>query len=322
MPKPIAISLGEPAGIGPDIVLSASLQPWQRQLVVFGCKQTLANRARQLDVQVELIDWQDQRDAQKPGQLYVHDVPLQRNVTPGELNPQSSAQVIAALQAATDACLKQECAALVTAPIHKANINQGGIAFLGHTEFLREYCNVMKTIMTFDCLDYRIALQTTHLPLRDVASQITKDNLVATIKHLHQAFSTLYNIENPHIAVCGLNPHAGEDGILGDDEINEIEPALNECREQGITLSGPYPADTILLHHFDSKPDIILSMYHDQLLPALKAQHFSSAVNITLGLPIIRTSVDHGSAIKLAGTGRADSKNICHAIEMAIKLST
>jgi 4-hydroxythreonine-4-phosphate dehydrogenase len=242
-------------------------------------------------------------------------------VIPGDLNPANADYIIRALNAATDVCLEKKAAALVTAPIHKGNLNAAGIAFTGHTEYLAQRCGVKKTVMLFATPTHNIALQTTHLPLRAVADAITQNNVEETLSILYHALMNTFGIINPHIAVCGLNPHAGENGYLGLEEITAITPAIQTCVNKGWHVTGPLPADTAFIHSADAtQPDAILAMYHDQALPIVKTLHFNDAVNITLGLPIIRTSVDHGTALSLAGTGRARADNLCAAVKMAINL--
>lgn len=318
-PKIIALSAGEPAGVGPDIIIALAQSAHPCELVVFASRALLEERAQQLKLPLHLSDWHSRRATpQAAGTLHIVDVPLQATVVPGQLNPQNSAYVITCLNAAIDACIQKKTDALVTAPIHKSIINEAGIPFSGHTEHLATRCKVDKTVMFFASPTIHLALQTTHLPLKDVSNAITEKALIQTLTILHDALRTSFNIPNPHICVLGLNPHAGENGHLGDEEITIIAPAIDACRKKGYAITGPLPADTAFINN---TADCILSMYHDQALPLLKSRHFREAVNITLGLPIIRTSVDHGTALDLAGTNKAHAENICYALEMALTLA-
>ena len=237
------------------------------------------------------------------------------------MNQENAAYVISCLEQATQYCLKGDAHALVTGPVHKSIINDAGIEFSGHTEFLAHRCHVSHVIMLFVTNQMKVALATTHLPLSQVAQAITTEKLISLLHLLHAELQTRFQIKNPHIIVCGLNPHAGEQGHLGREEIETIEPALNALRKQGLTITGPLPADTVFTEKYLKNADAILAMYHDQALPVVKYQGFGNAVNVTLGLPIIRTSVDHGTALDIAGTGKADAGSLEAAIKLAIQLN-
>lgn len=321
MLKTIALTAGEPAGIGPDVIVELATRDWPCELLVFADADMLAARAKQLGKKITLLPFDsNHQEPHRAGNLKIKHSALNSPCVAGELNTANSKAVINTLNAAIDSCLKNESHALVTGPMHKAVINDAGILFSGHTEHLRERCKVPRTLMLFTTNTRRVALHTTHLPLRDVPDAITQLSLIGSINTLHHALVNTLNIANPHIGVLGLNPHAGEFGHLGREEIEVITPAMQACREKGFHLTGPLPADTAFIS--SAGPfDAILAMYHDQVLPIIKAEQFNQAVNVTLGLPIVRTSVDHGTALPLAGTGKAISENICHALEMALKLT-
>lgn len=297
----IAITPGEPAGIGPDITLKLLQQSnIAANFIVFADPDLLQQRAEQLGLSITLDN--------------VVPIPLSQAVTPGELNSANANYVIETLTQAATACLNKQCDALVTGPVHKGIINDAGIKFTGHTEFLADLSNVKQVVMMLATPKLRVALVTTHLPLSEVSSAITATRLEKVIRILN------HDLKNPHILVCGLNPHAGEDGYLGNEEIITIIPTLNKLREQGFHLTGPVSADTAFTAKSLSGVDVVLSMYHDQGLPVLKSQGFGEAVNVTLGLPIIRTSVDHGTALNLAATGKASCNSLRYAVEIAMKL--
>lgn len=314
----IALTSGEPAGIGPDLcLLSKAHHPVET--VVLGNRKLLEQRARQLGLDICLADY----DADKPAQAGHHcllDIPMQNDCTSGELDSENAHYVLQMLQRATQGCLENEFAAMVTAPVHKGNINNAGIPFTGHTEFLAELCGITTPVMMLATEGLRVALATTHVPLHKVAENITTDKLELVLNILHQDLIRKFAIASPRILVCGLNPHAGEDGHLGHEEITIIEPLLAKLRQQGMNLIGPLPADTLFTPDKLRSADAVLAMYHDQGLPVLKHMGFGCAVNITLGLPIIRTSVDHGTALALAGTGNADAGSLDVAINTAIAM--
>lgn len=323
MPR-IAITAGEPAGIGPDILLALAQRDWPAELIAVADPELLAERATALGLEITLRDCDFTRpaEAHRAGILTVLPSTLRSPVTPGVLNPDNAAYVIESLNQATDACLRGDCQALVTAPIQKSVINDAGTAFSGHTEFLAERCGVDQVVMMLAAGSLRVALATTHLPLRAVADAISQPGLTRVIRILDSALRRQFGIATPRILVLGLNPHAGEGGHLGREELDVIIPSLQALRAEGMTLEGPLPADTAFTaKHLDGS-DAVLAMYHDQGLPVLKYQGFGRAVNVTLGLPIIRTSVDHGTALDLAGTGRADTGSLEEALDLAIHMAT
>jgi 4-hydroxythreonine-4-phosphate dehydrogenase len=245
---------------------------------------------------------------------------LQAPVVAGQLNPDNSTYVLEMLQRAARGCLQREFAAVVTGPIHKGVINEAGIPFSGHTEFFQQLSGVKEVVMMLATEGLRVALVTTHLPLREVADAITPEKLTQVLTILHQSLQSQFGILTPHILVAGLNPHAGENGHMGTEEVDIIEPVLKQLRSQGMKLSGPLPADTLFTPKYLSTADAVLAMYHDQGLPVLKFKGFGQAVNITLGLPFIRTSVDHGTALELVGTGQAEMGSFQYAIKTALEM--
>jgi len=269
-----------------------------------------------------LHDWQPgQVPVRGAGELSVFEVAGCASTEPGVLNPASSGYVLETLRLAAEGCLSGDFDGMVTAPVHKGVINEAGIAFSGHTEFLQELCGVERVVMMLATEDLRVALVTTHLPLKDVSAAITPQRLTQVTRILNADLKTFFGIEQPRILVTGLNPHAGEGGHLGREEIETIEPTLAQLRAEGIQLTGPLPADTLFTPHWLDNADAVLAMYHDQGLPVLKFQGFGRAVNITLGLPIVRTSVDHGTALDLAGTGTADSGSLHTAIRVGATMA-
>lgn len=312
--KPVLVSSGEPAGIGPDICLS--LADAGQDLVVLGDRTVFQQRCQQLGRTVTLVDYKPGMKA-SPGHLLLQHVPCQAPVVSGQLDVRNANYVMNLLEQGIDACLSGEFSALVTAPVHKAIINQAGIAFTGHTEFLAQRCGANQVVMMLACKTMKVALVTTHLPLHAVPAAITKELIIRVIKQVHQTLQTDFALSSPCLYVAGLNPHAGEGGYLGDEEINHIQPALDELRAQGLDVHGPFPADTMFAAHHTKPVDAYITMYHDQGLPVLKYAGFGEAVNVTLGLPIIRTSVDHGTALDLAGSGRAETGSLREAVAMA-----
>lgn len=317
--RPLVITPGEPAGIGPDLVLRLAQQSLPHPMVMVASRELLASRAQQLGLTLSLQDYQPGDHVQsKPGTLYVQDVPLAAAASPGKLDPANAAYVLQTLRIATEACLAGQFAALITGPVHKGIINQAGIPFTGHTEFLAELSHTSLPVMMLMTDSLRVALATTHLPLRKVADAITPDLVERCLRILHHDLRTRFAIDSPRINVCGLNPHAGEDGHLGREELDIINPVLARLRNQGMVLRGPLPADTAFTQDKIQDCDAYLAMYHDQGLAVLKHVGFGKAVNITLGLPFIRTSVDHGTALDLAGTGRIDDSSLRSAIDAAL----
>ena len=323
MVNSIVITAGEPSGIGPDLVLQLAKQKWSEQLVVCSDKQLLIERAEMLNEKITIIDYDPTKPAQpsQEGILIVAHIPMIEPVQLGILNKNNAQFVLDTLTYASQGCLSGEFSAVVTAPVHKGIINDAGIPFSGHTEFFAEQANVDLVVMMLATTGLRVALVTTHLPLVDVSGAITEARLTEVIEILNAELQKKYAITSPTIYVCGLNPHAGEGGYMGHEEIDTIEPTLEKLRAKNINLIGPLPADTLFQEKYLQNADAVLAMYHDQGLPVLKYKGFGKSVNITLGLPFIRTSVDHGTALDLAGTGKADSGSLFCAIEEAITMS-
>lgn len=320
----LAITAGEPAGIGPDLCVQIAQQAHAQQLIVIADPELLQQRAQQLNLPlvVRAFDPAQPREASQAGELWVHAVATASPVRAGELNKTNSAYVLETLRTAAQGCLDQHWDGIVTAPVHKGIINEAGVQFSGHTEYFRDYCGVEEVVMMLATTDLRVALVTTHLPLRDVADAITPDRIRRVVRILHHDLVHFFGLATPRILVAGLNPHAGEDGHLGREEIDIIEPTLHSLRAEGINLVGPLPADTLYTPKHLQHADATLAMYHDQGLPVLKFHGFGRAANITLGLPIIRTSVDHGTALDLAGRGQADSGSLLTAIDVATQMAT
>lgn len=318
--KPLLISSGEPAGVGPDLCLA--LAAYELPIVILGDKNLFIQRARELDLDLNFVDYQPNKPLKnKTNQLTVLSLACAEKVVSGKLNPANSSYVINMLSLATDKCLTGEFSALVTAPVHKAVINQAGIPFTGHTEFFAERCQVETVVMMLACESMKVALVTTHLPLSKIASSLNTSLIYKVIEQLNSSLQRDFGIKNPQIFVAGLNPHAGESGYLGFEEIEIINPALTNLKNKGINVYGPFPADTMFTGANLKKADAFVAMYHDQGLPVLKYAGFGTAVNITLGLPIIRTSVDHGTALELAGTGLAEKGSLLAAVNMALLMA-
>lgn len=315
----LAITSGEPAGIGPDLCIQLAQQPNSAQLVVFGDAELLQQRARQLDLPIQLIPFEDTTPLQPTAArtLWLKQVDLAEPVTPGQLNRNNAQYVMQTLQQAAEGCLNRHWDGIVTAPVHKGVINDAGHPFTGHTEFFRDLANVEEVVMMLATSDLRVALVTTHLPLREVADAITRDRIQRVVRILHHDLQNQFGIQTPHILVAGLNPHAGENGHLGREELDVITPTLDALRSEGLHLTGPLPADTLYTPKYLEQADATLAMYHDQGLPVLKHHGFGRAANITLGLPFIRSSVDHGTALDLAATGKADCGSLMTAVEVA-----
>lgn len=318
----IVITAGEPAGIGPDLVVQLAQRDFAVPLVVVADAELLQQRARLLNVPLQITPYELGKSVQPTaGQLVVLHMPLAEPVEYGKLNVANSQYVINTLTRAAQGCLDKEFSALVTGPVHKGIINDTGIPFSGHTEFFAELAQADHVVMILVANQLRVALATTHLPLRKVADAITPELLRKTLLILRQDLKKYFSIAQPRIAVCGLNPHAGESGHLGREEIDVIIPTLEKLRKEGMDLIGPVPADTAFIPQNINQSDAILAMYHDQGLPVLKYAGFDHAVNITLGLPFLRTSVDHGTALELAGTGKANVSSLVAAVEMAAKVT-
>lgn len=320
----IAITLGEPAGIGPDLVVRLAQLPHNDELVAIADPQLLTERAAMLDLPLQLVNF-DATAAPAPhvaGQLKIRPVPLATPATCGELNPANAGYVLQCLDVAIEGCLQKTFDALVTGPVHKGIINEAGIAFTGHTEYLADKTATEQVVMMLATEGLRVALVTTHLPLSEVSQNITREHLERVIRILYLDLQQRFGIAHPHITVCGLNPHAGEQGHMGHEEITVIEPVLNRLREEGMQLQGPLPADTVFVPSTLAKTDCVLSMYHDQGLPVLKHMGFGQAINITLGLPIIRTSVDHGTALDKAGKDEVNLGSLQAALFHACELAS
>ena len=318
---PLYITSGEPAGIGPDICLSLADRIDERPIVVLADINMLRDRAKILDLHVDIIEYMGQMESSKQGQIFVEHVPLFEDVILGELNPKNAAYVLEQLRRSAFYAMQEQSVGVATAPVQKSVINDAGIHFSGHTEYYQEFACVDRVVMMLATKTLRVALATTHLALRDVADAITKERLYQVIDILIHDLKTKFKIENPHILICGLNPHAGEGGYLGMEEIEVINPVLESYRAKGINMSLSMPADTLFTPENLKDADAVLAMYHDQGLPVLKSQGFGEAINITLGLPFIRTSVDHGTALSLAGTGLAKSSSLHVAVDLALDLA-
>lgn len=294
----VAVTSGEPAGIGPELCMKLAREPFAARLVMLGDRDLLA------------------------GCPEIEHVPLARAAVPGRLDAANGRYVLALLDRAVAGCLSGEYDAMVTAPVHKAVINEAGIAFTGHTEYLAARSASAHVVMMLVGGGLRVALATTHLPLAQVPGAITREGLLATLRVIHEALRRRFGIARPRILVSGLNPHSGEGGHLGTEERDVIEPALAAAAAEGIAVSGPVPADTLFVPERLKGGDCVLAMYHDQGLPVLKYASFGRGVNVTLGLPFVRTSVDHGTALELAGTGRADPGSLVEAVKLALELSS
>ena len=319
--QPMLITAGEPAGIGPELAVAAAAG--RTDLVVVADPELLADTAHRLDIPVRIREWQPEQEAGPQGNSTVRclPVPLGETNIPGRLNPKNADYVLKTLQLAGDSVLRGDAVALVTAPVHKGVINDAGYAFSGHTEFLAALAGVEQVVMMLVADPLRVALATTHLPLRDVPDAISRAGLRRTLSIMHRDLIDRFTLPDPRIAVLGLNPHAGEGGYLGREEIEIIEPVISELRAQSMRLEGPLPADTAFVPRHLERVDAVLAMFHDQGLPVLKYAGFGHAVNVTLGLPFIRTSVDHGTALDLAGTGKADSGSMRAAIRLARRMA-
>lgn len=310
----LALTVGEPAGIGPDLVVQLAQHELLNDVVLIASPELLEQRAAQLDLPFQ---WLPENAPADQSGVRLSPVELNTTVTTGELDPENAGYVLETLRLAAEGCLTGRYAGVVTAPVHKGVINEAGLPFTGHTEFFANLCGEGYPVMMLATPGLRVALATTHLPLREVPDEITPALLRQVITILHQDLQHFFGIEKPRILVCGLNPHAGESGHLGREEIDIIDPLLKALRGDGLDLIGPLPADTAFTARHLEQADAVLAMYHDQGLPVLKYAGFGKAVNITLGLPIIRTSVDHGTALDLAGTGRADAGSLEVALAYA-----
>jgi len=319
----IALTPGEPAGIGPDLCIQLAQQDLPCEIIVIANPQLLKERAKQLGLplQIKEFDSAMPATAQTAGCLTVFPVELAEPVQCGQLNPANSRYVLKTITKATKGCMDAIFDAMVTGPVHKSVINDAGLPFSGHTEFIAGITGGYP-VMMLATPGLRVALATTHLPLSEVSQAITHTRLRTVIRILNQELRSRFGITHPKILVCGLNPHAGENGHLGREEIDIIEPVLDTFRKQGLNLHGPLPADTLFTDKYLATADAVLAMYHDQGLPVLKHMGFGRAVNITLGLPVIRTSVDHGTALDLAGSGKADLGSLQFALQTALTMAT
>jgi 4-hydroxythreonine-4-phosphate dehydrogenase len=297
-------------------------QEWEAQLVIFADRDLLRARAALLGKKIDIIPYSKGMDyIQKPGEIIVNHVPCAKEPIAGILDSENGHYVVNTLRLACEANMEGEFNAVVTGPVHKGIINKAGVSFSGHTEYFAVQSNTADVVMMLATDGLRVCLATTHIPLAYVSKAITRERIEKVVGIMHADLQQKFGIEHPTIYVCGLNPHAGEDGHLGREEIEVITPALDRLRESGMNLVGPLPADTIFQPKYLEKADAVLAMYHDQGLPVLKFKGFGNSVNITLGLPFIRTSVDHGTATDLAGTGQADTGSMARAINKAIKLA-
>lgn len=315
----IALTAGEPAGIGPDLCIQLGQSAQHNQIVVIADPKLLQQRADELGLSIKLIKF-DLNIAPAPsaaGCIVYIPCQVAEKVVAGQLNIANAGYVLDSLQIALNGCLDHSFDAVVTAPVHKGVINDAQFPFSGHTEFFAEGAGVKKVVMMLATPELRVALATTHLPLREVNDAITQESLLKVMRILADSLQQSFGLKQPRIAVCGLNPHAGEGGHLGTEEQTVIEPAIKQMQEHGYKFTGPWPADTIFVKSRLADYDAVLAMYHDQGLPVLKHQGFGDAVNITLGLPFIRTSVDHGTALGLAGSGKASATSLQAAINMA-----
>lgn len=318
----LAVTPGEPAGIGPDLIILLCEQQWDAQIVVFADAELLQQRAQQLNKDIEIIPYDDNVNyVQTAGQIICKHIPMATSAVAGELNSENGHYVVDTLRQSCEANINGEFDAVVTGPVHKGIINKAGVSFSGHTEFFAQQSNTADVVMMLATDGLRVCLATTHIPLAYVSKAITPERIEKVVTIMHHDLKSKFGIPDPTIYVCGLNPHAGEDGHLGNEEILTITPTLNQLRESGINIVGPLPADTIFQPKYLDQADAVLAMYHDQGLPVLKFKGFGNSVNITLGLPFIRTSVDHGTATDLAGTGEADTGSMKRAINKAIKLA-
>jgi len=308
--KPIVISSGEPAGIGPDLCLQLLTRSWPVPLVILGDKDLFLARAQTLG-----LAWEGAE------RIHFQHVPLAKRCMPGQLDTANAAYVLEMLDLALAGCVAGEFSAMVTAPVHKGIINDAGIAFTGHTEYLAAHTGTARVVMLLAGAGLRVALATTHLALKDVPAAITAESLLATLQILYQDLQTKFGIVRPRILVAGLNPHAGEGGHMGREEIEVIIPVLKKLRAEGMDVVGPLPADTLFTKDVLAGSDAQLAMYHDQGLAVLKYAAFDEGINVTLGLPVIRTSVDHGTALDLAGTGRASANSLFAAVDAAIDMA-
>ncbi|MBR9907818.1 MAG: 4-hydroxythreonine-4-phosphate dehydrogenase PdxA [Gammaproteobacteria bacterium] len=318
----IAFTPGEPAGVGPDLAVRLAQYDWSIELVVIANSALLQQRADALKLPLEIREYQPYQpaQAQTAGSLTVCEQPLRTTVLPQQLNTDNAEYVLTTLQRAAEGCLAGEFAALVTGPVHKGVINEAGYNFSGHTEFFAQLSHTEQVVMMLATEGLRVALVTTHLPLLEVPAQISKAKVERVVRIVADDLNQKWGIQQPRILVCGLNPHAGEQGHLGREEIDSITPAIEALQQSGLNVTGPYPADTVFQPHYLEDADAVVAMYHDQGLPVLKYKGFGNAINITLGLPFIRTSVDHGTALDKAATNNVDDRSAILALRTAIDM--
>lgn len=319
--KRIAFTPGEPAGIGPDLAVQIAQRPLGCELVVFADPELLRERAEQLKLPLRVVEvtLESPPQARKTSEIAVYPFTLGYHSTPGETDTRSANYLLETIKSATMACMAGQCDALVTGPVNKAIINDAGHPFSGHTEYIADLTDGYP-VMMLATASLRVALATTHLPLADVPASITRELLEKVLRITHHDLHKRFDCADPRILVCGLNPHAGEGGHLGREEIETISPVIEKLKREGLSITGPLPADTLFTAKHLKNADAVLAMYHDQGLPVLKFSGFGKAVNITLGLPIVRTSVDHGTALDLAGSGKADCSSLLEAIKQAIQM--
>lgn len=317
--KPLVVTSGEPAGIGPDLCVALAVSPWKNQIVVIADPDMLAERALLLGVDISIREY-DASSSRDDSGLQVLPQPLENPAVCGTLDPGNARSLLDGIERAVNGCQSGEFSGLITAPLQKSVINDAGIEFTGHTEYLAKLTSTETPVMLLAAGGLRVALVSTHMPLSKVPAYLSRERLDAVVRVLHQDLQQKFGIAKPRILVCGLNPHAGDGGHLGNEEQDVIAPAIQACREIGMDVVGPLPADTAFTP-LAGPADVILAMYHDQGLPVLKYAGFGTAVNVTLGLPIIRTSVDHGTALDITGTGNADAGSMLAAVDMAAQLA-
>ncbi|MGO9933061.1 MAG: 4-hydroxythreonine-4-phosphate dehydrogenase PdxA [Steroidobacteraceae bacterium] len=319
----IVVTSGEPAGVGPDACVSLAQTDWQADLIAAADIELLSATAAALELplELELYDSSQPAKPHRAGTLKVMHIPARRQVVAGQPDPRNAGYVIEMLDRACDGCMNGEFAAMVTAPVQKSTLMEAGYAFSGHTEYLAARTRAALPVMLLLNDQLRVALVTTHLALADVPRAITRERLRATLRVVNTDLEKYFSLSPPRIAVLGLNPHAGEAGHLGREELDIIQPVIRELQDQGLHLQGPVPADTAFTPRFLKSVDVVVAMYHDQGLPVIKHVGFGNAVNMTLGLPILRTSVDHGTALALARTGKADTGSLRAALALAIELA-
>jgi len=319
--KLLALTTGDPAGVGPDVTINLAHTPWREHVLVFADPDILRNRAHILNIPLEIVD-EDQTNIPE-GSLRVRPTTCHNRVTPGEGDPKNGNYIIETLVQATQACLSKQTAGMVTGPVNKGIIQKAGHTFTGHTEWLAQASaedRIHSVLMTFLTPSFHVGLVTTHVPLQEVTRHVTASRLQTVIDIMLNDMAPALRLTKPRINVCGLNPHAGEGGRLGDEEVRIIEPVIASYKNRGVAINGPFSADSLFAPHHIGDFDIALAMYHDQILPLIKHIHFFNAVNVTFGLPFIRTSVDHGTAYALAGTNNARPDSMEQAVKYATEL--